>query len=149
MYIYIYVGPDIAQQFLTNNNLKMIVRSHECVRSGFDRPFKDTANHEAEHMLCTIFSASNYSGGGNSAAYMTFTIQNSRRSRSIYNSLIYKVKDSDICYTVNYFHIDESDMPMSLPVQGFESGEIVSSKPDSFMLKDIILRKRQVIYIIY
>jgi len=33
-------GPDRTRSFLTTNNLKMVVRSHECVRTGFDHPYK-------------------------------------------------------------------------------------------------------------
>ena len=39
------------------------------VRTGFDHPFSG----ENSELLCTIFSASNYGGGGNSGAYMVFT----------------------------------------------------------------------------
>jgi len=33
-------GPDRTRSFLATNNLKMVVRSHECVRTGFDHPYK-------------------------------------------------------------------------------------------------------------
>ena len=39
------------------------------IRTGFDHPFSG----ENSELLCTIFSASNYGGGGNSGAYMVFT----------------------------------------------------------------------------
>eukprot|EP01036_Dinobryon_divergens_P030269 gene30269-39489_t len=61
-------GPDIVRTFLQNNNLRMIIRSHECVRSGFYQPFTG----DDKDILCTIFSASDYGGAGNSAAYLTF-----------------------------------------------------------------------------
>ena len=32
-------GPDVVETFLSNNNLKLVVRSHECVPKGFDVPF--------------------------------------------------------------------------------------------------------------
>jgi hypothetical protein len=58
----------------------MIIRSHECVRNGFDRPFKDwrVAGRQAGEpshadMLVTVFSASNYYGDGNSGAYLVLT----------------------------------------------------------------------------
>ena len=28
-------GPDVAQTFMENNHLSMLIRSHECVRTGF------------------------------------------------------------------------------------------------------------------
>lgn len=61
-------GPDITKQFLESNKLQFVVRSHECVRAGYDEPY--TA--EAHPILCTIFSASDYGGSGNSAAYLEF-----------------------------------------------------------------------------
>jgi diadenosine tetraphosphatase ApaH/serine/threonine PP2A family protein phosphatase len=62
-------GPDRVKAFLEVNSLKMIVRSHECVGTGFDYPFSGGNSQ----LLCTIFSASNYGGGGNSGAYLVFT----------------------------------------------------------------------------
>ena len=47
----------------------LVVRSHECVRNGFITPFKGAQSH----LLCTIFSASNYSNSGNRGAYMRFS----------------------------------------------------------------------------
>jgi len=64
-------GPDRVKTFLDVNKLKMIVRSHECIGTGFDHPF---CGGNAD-MLVTIFSASNYGGGGNSGAYMVFTTE--------------------------------------------------------------------------
>ena len=79
------------RSFLQNNNLRMVIRSHECVRSGFYQPFAG----DDKDILCTIFSASgfgifqicctypyvrthihthfviDYGGAGNSAAYLT------------------------------------------------------------------------------
>ena len=37
-------GPDITKQFLSRNNLKYIVRSHECVQFGFDMCHDDTVH---------------------------------------------------------------------------------------------------------
>ena len=61
-------GPDVTRAFLQRNGLKMVVRSHECVFDGFDTPYSG----EDEYRLVTVFSASNYGGGRNSAAYMCF-----------------------------------------------------------------------------
>lgn len=62
-------GPDVTRNFLVTNGLRMVVRSHECVRAGFLLPFSG----ENATLLCTIFSASNYCGGNNDGAYMVFT----------------------------------------------------------------------------
>jgi diadenosine tetraphosphatase ApaH/serine/threonine PP2A family protein phosphatase len=45
-------GPDVASKFLANNNLRMIIRAHECVMDGFER--------FAAGQLITIFSATDY-----------------------------------------------------------------------------------------
>jgi len=88
-------GPDIAQRFMDLNGIDMIVRSHECVYDGFDLPYqlsndrieqfyKYSAQSNSIRMmlppppqidkpnLCTLFSASNYCGGDNQAAILTF-----------------------------------------------------------------------------
>lgn len=61
-------GPDVTAEFLQTNNLKMLVRSHECVKFGFDQPYED-----APELLATIFSASGYSGSNNLGAYMSYS----------------------------------------------------------------------------
>ena len=45
-------GPDRVESFLEKNNLKMIVRAHECVMDGFER--------FAGGKLITVFSATDY-----------------------------------------------------------------------------------------
>ncbi|KAM3578115.1 hypothetical protein VYU27_000211 [Nannochloropsis oceanica] len=65
----IIFGTEPTIEFLKTNDLRLIVRSHECVRSGFDQPFEG----DGKDLLCTIFSASNYAGSGNHGAFMTFT----------------------------------------------------------------------------
>jgi len=82
-------GPDIAAAFMKNNGIDMVVRSHECVYSGFDLPFAAQENQISANMgfnfrpnsipkpserplLCTLFSASNYIGGDNEGAFLMF-----------------------------------------------------------------------------
>jgi hypothetical protein len=94
-------GPDICKAFLDANNLKMVVRSHECVLTGFDTPYQG----EYQGLLCTIFSASNYGEGGNSGAYMVFTTvkpapPDGRGSEPVV------VQGSDLQYSVFYYDID-------------------------------------------
>lgn len=78
-------GPDITTHFLNNNGLKMVVRSHECIRSGYDEPYSSTVipNTAAAPVLCTIFSASDYGGCGNSAAYLVFEMKNDEKLTEI------------------------------------------------------------------
>ena len=66
-------GPDVARAFCRLNDIKMIIRSHECCRSGFELPYSDCVDESDKNLIATIFSASNYGGGGNSAAFMVFT----------------------------------------------------------------------------
>jgi hypothetical protein len=89
-------GADVARKFLKCNNLKLVIRSHECVRSGYDEPYHSisggTENNDNNNnnnnnnqryndiqgpLLCTIFSASDYGGSGNSAAYIEMKFKES------------------------------------------------------------------------
>jgi len=129
-------GPDIAKQFLQLNNLKMVVRSHEVCRTGFELPFAGAvAEGDDEQMVATIFSASNYSGGGNSAAYMIFSLTSGTFSKSsISHTNTVKVPGCDLQYRVCYFHIDPLDTEFSA-LPSAESTYVLS-------LHDLILRKR-------
>lgn len=71
-------GPDVTTEFLQTNNLCMVVRSHECVKAGFETPY---ASHA--HILCTIFSASGYGGSNNDGAYLTFSRAEEAGSRPV------------------------------------------------------------------
>lgn len=127
-------GPDITTQFLKNNSLKMVVRSHECIRSGYDEPYSSTVipNAVAAPVLCTIFSASDYGGCGNSAAYLVFEMKRDDKLTEIEMTLNESMKvvsasgkivqsepikstnentsdikclqDSSLYYTVHYFY---------------------------------------------
>ena len=68
----IFFGGDVTLNFLRENNLKMIVRSHECMPLGCQQPYTIPSQKE---LLCTIFSASNYSQCGNYGAFLKFTIK--------------------------------------------------------------------------
>lgn len=71
-------GPDITEEFMRNNRISMVIRSHECAHDGFELPYSDRQFSSFSEMkqlltsplLCTLFSASNYCSGGNLAAYM-------------------------------------------------------------------------------
>lgn len=106
-------GPDIAETFMANHGLCMVVRSHECVLRGFDLPFlncyvdspleylEPVARNPAAlkkayasaPLLCTLFSASNYIGGDNEGAVLQFATHAFPNSRPTH-------KDPNIHYLV-------------------------------------------------
>jgi len=53
----IIFGEDVVRQFVTHNNLSIVVRSHQLVNEGFEYLFDNT--------FLTIFSCSNYTGKNN------------------------------------------------------------------------------------
>lgn len=56
-------GHDIAEEFLVDNNIQLMVRAHQAVHEGVDFPFAP------DNSVMTIFSAPNYGGlSGNKAA---------------------------------------------------------------------------------
>lgn len=58
-------GPEVTAAFLAQNQLRLIIRSHECVQKGFEMHHNDS--------LLTVFSASNYCGTvNNEGAFIIF-----------------------------------------------------------------------------
>eukprot|EP01041_Mallomonas_annulata_P006008 gene6008-12113_t len=103
-------GEDVTRAFLQRNGLHMIVRSHECVPTGFHRPYPG----EAANLLCTVFSASNYGGARNSAAYMRFATE------MMYEAT--PVNDTKLYYTVHYYDYapaahDATDLDANISVK--------------------------------
>lgn len=92
----VHFGPDVTKEFLDNNGLKMVIRSHECVRKGFEQPFSGPN----APLLCTIFSASNYSGGDNDGAYLTFF------THSVTGST--QVRDTKLWYNITTYKTTEA-----------------------------------------
>ncbi|UKK02679.2 serine/threonine protein phosphatase [Theileria orientalis] len=70
-------GPDRVLNFLTNNDLQLIIRAHECVMDGFER--------FAGGRLITLFSATNYCNHHKNAGALLFI----RRDLTIVPKLIY------------------------------------------------------------
>jgi Ca2+-binding EF-hand superfamily protein/diadenosine tetraphosphatase ApaH/serine/threonine PP2A family protein phosphatase len=105
-------GADVTLEFLERNNLKMVIRSHECIRDGYCQPYTG----ELSHLLCTIFSASNYMYN-NSGAYMVFRLDSLKSNAFVHKAshapsdgnLKNYIADSDLYYTVHFFNIDESE----------------------------------------
>ena len=61
-------GPDRVEEFLSNNNLSLILRAHECVMDGFER-------FAAGHLI-TVFSATDYCGRHKNAGAILFLTKN-------------------------------------------------------------------------
>ncbi|EAN31775.1 Calcineurin-like phosphoesterase family protein [Theileria parva strain Muguga] len=74
-------GPDRVLKFLTNNDLQLIIRAHECVMDGFER--------FAGGRLITLFSATNYCNHHKNAGALLFI----RRDLTIVPKLIYPCQD--------------------------------------------------------
>jgi serine/threonine-protein phosphatase with EF-hands len=102
----IVFGPEITKRFLYNNKLEMIIRSHECVRYGFDMPFSGLA----KPLLGTIFSASNYCGGSNSGAYLVFSLH--KMSNSIPVTGLTGTSDCHLFYTVHTYQLNDVLQPI-------------------------------------
>lgn len=58
----VYFNEYVTRQFLENNNLKRILRAHQCVSAGFKKVFDD--------MVYTIWSAPNYMGSSSKGCVM-------------------------------------------------------------------------------
>jgi serine/threonine-protein phosphatase 5 len=70
----IYFGPDIANKFLKENDLEMLIRSHECKMPGY----------EIIGNVITIFSAPNYCDQmGNKGALIQLKLENGKLSNKI------------------------------------------------------------------
>ena len=93
-------GPEVTRRFLSTNNLCMIIRSHECVRNGFDLPFSGNS----KPLLGTIFSASNYCGGSNHGAYLSFSLH--RRPNSV------PVNGCNLFYTTHTYQLNGVIQPI-------------------------------------
>eukprot|EP00658_Telonema_sp_P-2_P076596 TRINITY_DN6737_c0_g2_i3.p1 TRINITY_DN6737_c0_g2~~TRINITY_DN6737_c0_g2_i3.p1 ORF type:complete len:488 (+),score=117.71 TRINITY_DN6737_c0_g2_i3:245-1708(+) len=61
----ILFGVDVVESFLRANNLKTLIRSHECIEEGAEYHRVPGNMH-----LYTVFSSSNYTGGNNFAAIL-------------------------------------------------------------------------------
>lgn len=109
----ILFGPDITEEFLKNNNLKMIIRSHECVRRGYELSHEEESSRMSTRKTCdrneislpsliTLFSASNYGGHDiNDGAYLIATKHKHTDSHQIKNNLHYSINTYNILVDEN------------------------------------------------
>ncbi|CBZ32466.1 serine/threonine protein phosphatase-like protein [Leishmania donovani] len=89
-------GSDVTMEFLENNKLELIVRSHEDCLSGYEE------HHN--HKLLTIFSASNYDGpNSNYGAICTFIGDNLEPSYHTYQMFEDEYDDSQVVSLTDSF----------------------------------------------
>jgi diadenosine tetraphosphatase ApaH/serine/threonine PP2A family protein phosphatase len=147
-------GPDVTKSFLRQNNLDMVVRSHEwcvfmcacdslivdvsfvafsSVKLGFDQPYD-----QSPESLVTVFSASGYSNSNNLGAYITFCTQVTQGSR-------YFVVGTPDLQEAKTDVIGEA---LLWTVHDFSCIEAVESleEANKTSLRAIILRKRQELF---
>jgi Ca2+-binding EF-hand superfamily protein/diadenosine tetraphosphatase ApaH/serine/threonine PP2A family protein phosphatase len=109
-------GPQLTNRFLQINNLKMIVRSHEPIPTGFERPFQGNDIN----ILCSVFSTANFNNSGNDAAYIVFF------GHRVQSETSFKVNDAELWYNVYSFA---------------KPGEFVEKDRTQRLLHELILRK--------
>jgi serine/threonine-protein phosphatase with EF-hands len=130
----IIFGPEITKRFLLNNNLCMIIRSHECVRNGFDLPFSG----HSKSLLGTIFSASNYCGGNNYGAYLILSLHKMSK-----NSIPVQ-GNCNLFYTVYSYQINGDST--SATAGGATSGSGATSggikESNTISLYELIIRRK-------
>lgn len=118
-------GPDVSKTFMDNNNLSMIVRSHECVRRGFYLPYVPTSvptlNPPNTPILATIFSASNYGDGDNEGAYMI--VMDHKHTDAA------PVKNSGLFYSVRHYKTSFAKQAADRDTKSSLSELILKKKP--------------------
>ena len=117
-------GPDVATTFMDGNGLSMVIRSHECVRTGFclhyQNDFETNICAPATPLVCTIFSASNYCNGDNFGAYITILPHKFSESQPVGKSGLY--------YAVHRFKTSSAEIALEVTNKLSLSGLIVRKK---------------------
>jgi len=117
-------GPDVAQTFMDNNRLSMVIRSHECVRTGFClhyvNDFETDICPPGVPLVCTIFSASNYCNGDNYGAYITILPHKFADAQPVARSGLY--------YAVQRYKTSTADVDLAATNKTSLSGLILRKK---------------------
>ena len=117
-------GPDVAETFMDNNRISMVIRSHECVRTGFclhyQNDFETAVCAPGTPLVCTIFSASNYCNGDNFGAYITILPHKFSDSQPVGKSGLY--------YAVHRFKTSSAEIALEVTNRMSLSGLIVRKK---------------------
>jgi serine/threonine-protein phosphatase 5 len=78
-------GPDVAKKFLENNNLQLLIRSHEVKKQGFA--------YQKGGKVLTVFSATNYGGQmGNKGAYVKMKGKLMEPITFSFDAVVFKIK---------------------------------------------------------
>ena len=117
-------GPDVAAAFMESNGISMVVRSHECVRTGFclhyQNDFETNICPPGKPLVCTIFSASNYCNGDNFGAYITILPHKFSDSQPVGKSGLY--------YAVHRFKTSSAEIALEVTNRMSLSSLIVRKK---------------------
>lgn len=124
----LFSGPAVVN-FLKNNNLKRIIRAHECVSNGIEELFNKKC--------ITVFSASSYSGENSNSSGILMIFKKDDLVKPIIFNPILRPKKCDInYYKVEPFIQKVGSKPILLkfPKNGFvlSFGQVSSASCDNF-----------------
>ena len=122
------------------NKVELIIRSHELVDSGFAWPYLKSGGAN-KHVLCTLFSASNYCNSKNQGAIVVLK-REGKASAGVSSRTLqaeasargpaHKVPNSDFSFTVHHYTNKESSHSLDHHISS-TLREAVASKRDALM----------------
>ena len=154
-------GPDHTQAFLNNNDLKMVIRSHEMCPHGIDFPFsirhimdeyldstdsgagvEDLRVSSMEQsipigegpLLCTLFSASNYCDGDNEGAFLVIRKRDEGAATPSYAN---SIGDSQLYFTTHRYRANHHQK------EGARSSFFNLQAKNKKTAMDLLLRKKR------
>lgn len=114
----LFNGP-VVVNFLKNNNLKRLIRGHECVTNGIEELFN--------RKCITVFSASSYSGDMSNSSGILMIYENEDKIRPIIFPPLHRLKKCDTNYYKVQAFIQKGASLTTLPkLSTFKSGFILS-----------------------
>lgn len=115
----LFNGP-VVVNFLKNNNLKRLIRGHECVRDGVEQQFNEKC--------ITVFSASSYSRNmGNLSGILKVIKKDDKIEPVIFNPLERLKKCDTNYYKVESFEKKETTKSLFPKISNFKSAFILPS----------------------
>ena len=124
-------GERAVRKFLKTNGLRLLIRGHECVKTGCSFKFHD--------QVLTVFSASNYCGVTDNKAGVVFIDAAGKEHTSTFRPYQYlKRKDvimgrnvlPPLCKTMRMV-VPAASFDRQTPRRGFETISLASMRPDS------------------